>query len=116
MRTVESKILSAIRNIEGKVAFSGSRTLSKRDHVAIGSRGINVYLWRTCIAEVTDDKILLNTGGWRSVTTKSRLNALLRLANANLRIYQKDFTWYVHDSALDETIEFHDGISFERFH
>lgn len=115
MRTVESKILSAIRNMEGRVSHTSERTLSKRDHVAIGGRGINVYLWRTCIAEVTDDKISLNTGGYRTVTTKSRLNALLRLTNRNLSIFQKNYTWYVHDSALDETVEFHDGISFDRF-
>ena len=115
MRTIEKKICNHVK--EMRLFFKDKKvSLSKRDVVSHENGKVCVYLWGTRIAEVYDDAIVLNTGGYRSVTTKSRLNALLRLANANLRIYQKDFTWYVHDSALDETIEFHDGISFERFH
>src|SRR5947207_166547 len=37
-----------------------------------------------------DDTYVLNSGGYRTATTKQRIAAL-----APGRLYQKDFTWYV---------------------
>ena len=34
-------------------------------------------------------------GGWQSVTTKSRLNALLDEFGGGDRVIQKDFAWYL---------------------
>jgi hypothetical protein len=115
MRSIEQKICNRVKEMR---LFYEDKTvsLSKRDVVSHENGIVYVYLWGTRIAEVYDDAIILRSGGYRTPTTKSRLNALLRLANANLRIYQKNYTWYVWDSVLDETVEFHDGISFERFH
>jgi hypothetical protein len=55
-------------------------------------KDIRVFLHNNCIAKkVYGDGIYLNSCGWETVTTKSRLNALLDLKD---KIYQKNFVWY----------------------
>ncbi len=46
--------------------------------------------------------ITLNSGGWRTVTTKDRINSY-----SNIRVYSKRGIWYVKDD-----IPFFDGITF----
>jgi hypothetical protein len=41
------------------------------------------------------DVITINDAGWRTVTTKERLNGVLKLAGIPCRIFQKDFCWYL---------------------
>lgn len=48
-------------------------------------------LWNTIIVKRHYTKVILNTGGWRTVTTKKRINEQLR----TYCIQQKDFEWYV---------------------
>ena len=55
-----------------------------------------VYLHGNKIAEVGENFLRLFDGGWQSVTTKSRLNAILRehgLPGEN--IFQKKFEWFI---------------------
>ncbi len=40
-------------------------------------------------------KIVLDTGGWRSVTTKTRMNQASHQLNLGFTVYQRDFDWYV---------------------
>ena len=48
------------------------------------------------IAEVSDDTMTIFDGGYQSVTTKSRLNALCdEFCVAGEGVFQKDFQWYV---------------------
>lgn len=41
-----------------------------------------------------DEYVVLNTGGWKTVTTKDRLNRVLRRNGAN--IYQEGQAWYLN--------------------
>ena len=69
-----------------------------------------IVLHRTAIA-VYDHKnqaLKLNTGGWYSVTTKSRLNAILQELIAGARVFQKDFNWFL--SYNNQTHDFMDGM------
>ena len=69
-----------------------------------------IVLHRTAIA-VYDHKnqaLKLNTGGWYSVTTKSRLNAILDQLMYGARVFQKDFNWYL--SYNNQTVDFWDGM------
>lgn len=52
-----------------------------------------------------DGKIILNSGGFRTRTTKERLNAFLP---DNIRIYQKKYQWYVEKQG--QTVDFTDGM------
>ena len=55
-----------------------------------------VFLHGNKIAEVGDDYIRLFDGGWQSNTTKSRLNAILRVhGEPGDRVFQKKFEWFV---------------------
>ena len=48
------------------------------------------------IAEVSDNDMTIFDGGWQSVTTKSRLNALCQeFCVAGEGVFQSDFAWYV---------------------
>jgi hypothetical protein len=52
----------------------------------------------------------LNSNGWRTVTTKQRMNSYLRQFGYPLSIYQKNHVWYVSTPTGD--IEFEDDICF----
>ena len=62
-----------------------------------------VRLHSTDIVDVDtrDNTITLNTGGWNTVTTKERMNAVLRAFNSPYHVYQRDFQWYVASYAQE---------------
>jgi len=64
------------------------------------------------IAEVTDDSMTIFDGGWQTVTTKSRLNALINeFCNAVTDgVFQKNYQWFVTDNNV--TKEFTNGYIF----
>jgi hypothetical protein len=114
MRVIERQINNIVEDFQKRMV-TGACQRTKRDRIVSENGNVSCYLWGTRIADVTTDKITLRSGGYRTSTTKSRLNALLRLTGRNLSIYQKNFVWHVYDGALCETVEFHDGIAFDRF-
>ena len=40
-------------------------------------------------------KIVLDTGGWRTVTTKTRMNQAANQFKLGYYVFQKDFNWFV---------------------
>ena len=55
-----------------------------------------VYLHGNQIATIDEDSMTIYDGGWQSVTTKSRLNALCsEFCITGEGVFQKDFVWYV---------------------
>ena len=69
-----------------------------------------VVLHRTAIAvyDHNTQALKLNTGGWYSVTTKSRLNAILQEVKFGARVFQKNFNWFI--SYNNEVKSFFDGM------
>ena len=56
-----------------------------------------VYLHGNCIAQVRENSISLFDGGWQSNTTKSRLNAILRVHGIKGEsVFQKNFKWFLN--------------------
>lgn len=53
-----------------------------------------------------DGRVVFNTGGWRTSTTKQRLN---RFGPQGVSIYQRDFEWFI--AADGQTEEFFDGLT-----
>jgi len=51
-----------------------------------------------------DGKIVLNHGGWMSVTTKVRMNQASSQLSLGFSVFQKDFAWFVEFSG--ETLPF----------
>jgi len=90
MRKIESQMCAAIHNNQDwsnantRVIYSPIRNTSE------------VYLHNNLIAIVTDDDLQIFDGGYQSVTTKSRLNALCsEFCITGEYVFQKDFVWYV---------------------
>jgi hypothetical protein len=59
-----------------------------------------VYLHGNHIATVTDNDVTVYDGGWQTVTTKSRLNAICsRFCVAGEGVCQRKGEWYIHKLA-----------------
>lgn len=104
MKAVEKKMLRAIK--ERKNLTCGNTTV----------RFINgncvVHLFGNVIASSEGDKWWLRDCGWRTPTTKSRLNALLSfLRDSMTYIYQKKRVWYVRDFVGEEEYEWRGHIT-----
>lgn len=67
------------------------------------------------IAEVGDEFVRIFDGGWQTVTTKSRLNAIINeFCNGFTDgVFQKDYNWFIRDNNV--TKEFTDGYTFVEF-
>lgn len=46
----------------------------------------------------SDGTVILDTGGWRTVTTKLRMNQASNQFGLNYQVSQKDGEWYVHST------------------
>ena len=78
--------------IIGKIDWKSANT------EVVNTDGISsVFLHGNKIAEIGDNFLRLFDGGWQSNTTKSRLNAILRVHGMNGEgIFQKQWQWFVN--------------------
>ena len=88
MRKIEQQMNYAIRN---GIAWSQGNTCTTFDQEG---RTL-VYLHGNLIAAISKDSITIYDGGWQTVTTKSRLNAILDEVIPGTRVIQRDFNWYI---------------------
>ena len=99
MRVIDSKISAMIT--KGLKGAKFDRKLSKRDRVVSDGTGkVSVFLWKTEIAEFDPyvNEIIVKDGGYQTVTTKSRINAMLsEWAQGNPGISQRKWVWYVDE-------------------
>ena len=88
MRKIETQMNKAIQS--NKNWSSGNTQVITEDNIS------KVYLHGNHIATIDDDSMTIFDGGYQSVTTKSRLNALCdEFCIAGEGVFQKDFLWYV---------------------
>jgi hypothetical protein len=88
MRVVEKKMVAAVK--ARKNMRCGSTTVSNHENTT------TVFLHRNPIAVVdwNDNTITVDNCGWETVTTKSRLNAVLR-EFTDAGIHQHQWVWYM---------------------
>ena len=69
-----------------------------------------IVLHRTAIAtyDHNTQALKLNSGGYTTVTTKSRLNAILDELIVGARVFQRDFIWFLNYN--NQTHNFNDGM------
>ena len=81
----------------GRNWTSGNTCVFSEDGVA------NVYLHGNKIAEIGESFMEIFDAGCQTVTTKSRLNALINefCDGYTCGIFQKDFQWYVVDKNVE---------------
>ncbi len=56
----------------------------------------SVQLYQTVIARWDADMLTLNTGGWATVTTKSRMNEVCKALGVPIRVYSLKGKFYAH--------------------
>ena len=55
----------------------------------------HVTYHHTCVVKFNSDEIILDSGGWRTVTSKLRMNQASNQYGLGFSVYQKDHVWYV---------------------
>jgi hypothetical protein len=104
MRVIERQMNDAIttskdwKNSNTEVTYSPERDASY------------VMLHGNHIATIGDTFIELYTCGYKTNTTKSRLNAILQEHGNGARIFQQNFEWVVVDVDNNQPIPFTEGM------
>jgi hypothetical protein len=102
MRIIERQMNKAILNSQDwksdntEVLYSPERDASY------------VYLHGNHIATILETSLELYSCGYKTKTTKSRLNAILKEHGNEARIFQRNFEWFVVDN--DKTVPFAEGM------
>ena len=114
MRKIEQQMIAAVKN---NINWSSANTTV---HFNEETGESVVRLHGNKIAVVSDTDMTIFDGGYQSVTTKSRLNALCQeFCIAGEGVFQKDFAWYVrhcvgaiNGQSVYKTEEFNNGYVF----
>ena len=95
-----------------KVSLSrkGNTKVENDDHYLI----VTLYNTNVLVIDKKNATIKLNSGGWRTVTTKQRINQASEDYFCGFRVFQKNFDWYV-TLANGDTVPFVDGMKLDRF-
>jgi hypothetical protein len=99
--------------IIGKIDWKSANT------EVVNTDGISsVFLHGNKIAEIGDNFLRLFDGGWQSNTTKSRLNAILRVHGMEGEgIFQKQWQWFVNLQTSNgmQTVPFFSSMKLAEF-
>ena len=104
MRKLERQMNFAISN---KANWSGSNTQVNYNS---NTNCSSIYLHGHQIATVDHNlkAVKLSSCGYETVTTKSRLNAILEEVKYGCKVFQKNWDWFVNYN--DQTTLFRDGM------
>lgn len=95
-----------------RVSGVATKILHLRSEIDGVSRdGIGVQYHQTVVAAKYGNIVRLNSGGWRTATTKLRMNQFANQYGLAYGVYQKDYNWYV--STKDGDVEFYDGMEVQ---
>ena len=72
-----------------------------------------VIYTKTKIVDWTDQRVVLNSDGWQTVTTKRKMNQASNQFGLGFGVYQSGYVWYV-DTPQGETLEYYDGMELNR--
>ena len=91
MRKIEKQMNQALRTFSNWSSGNTTVTSTKEE--------MRVHLHGNHIATVNKATMTINLfdGGWQSVTTKSRLNAILDEFAHGSSVFQRNFTWFLSD-------------------
>ena len=103
MRKIETQMNQAIsKEIDWKC----------KNTQVINIEGVSfVYLYSNLIAMIADTWLELFDGGWKTNTTKARLNSILKEHGDGEYVYQKNFRWFI--STKDGEVPFGNGIKLD---
>jgi hypothetical protein len=72
---------------------------------------VSVTYHATTVASLSDGVLVLNSGGWLTATTKSRINEFCDALGLPVKVYQFNFDWYV--KAGKANLNFVDGMTID---
>ena len=102
MRKIEAAMNQAI--VSGKDWRSANTSVSHRE-TEFGMVS-DVKLHGNLIASISEFSVTLYDGGWRSNTTKSRLNAILKVSGRpGDSVFQKNHQWFLSYDGKVEPFE-----------
>ena len=67
---------------------------------------------QTDVVKFSPEKIILNSNGWTTSTTKTRMNQASNQFDLEYQVFQKDFAWYVDFKG--ETLDYYDRMELNR--
>lgn len=102
MRESKKSIMDGVEDVKSSKLIMNNTVRYERNDGAIVIR-----LHHTDIIVKKDGNVSLYTGGWKTVTTKDRLNN----CTENIYVYQEKSIWYVQTPK--ETVQFFDGITID---
>ena len=99
MRKIEQQMCAAIQSNKNWTSGNTAVYFDETSGVSV------VRLHGNKIAEVSDTDMTIFDGGWQSVTTKSRLNALCdEFCIAGEGVFQKNYKWFVRKFVGESSI------------
>ncbi len=107
---MQATLAAPISDLASALAFLGNRAARKLANNTIAERSqdsVGIRLHGTIIVRFHRDAVELNSGGYRTVTTKSRMNSLLN----RYAVYQRRGDWFVMDRSTGTDYPFDDGMS-----
>lgn len=66
----------------------------------------------TDVVSFNAEKIILRSGGWRTATTKTRINQAGNQFGLNIQVSQRDHEWFVAHNGIEHP--FFDGMELSR--
>ena len=96
MRKVEEQMNYAIRHRKNWAGSNTTVRCFKENGITTEMQVLlhgNLIAW---IDTATND-LSISSAGWETVTTKSRLNAILEEFASGCRVIQRDFEWFLSD-------------------
>ena len=95
------------RAIRNKADWSSSNTqVSYNDFTKCSE--VRLHGHQIATFDHSTQALKISSCGWQTVTTKSRLNAILSEVMYGCRVFQKAFDWYL--SYNNQTVDFWDGM------
>ena len=106
MRQIEKQMNFALSN---KGNWSNSNT-SVSYHPSENLSEVRLHGNLIAWFDHTKQLLGISSAGWHTNTTKSRLNALLYEINTGVRVFQKNYDWFVSDFTGKRIVDFYDGL------
>jgi len=92
--------LEAVKMVKGKTSASRRKIGNNTYATILPDGSVAIRLHDTIVVTIyPDDAVKVNSGGWRTSTTKDRINKY-----SPIRIYQKNFEWF-----FENHVPFTDG-------
>ena len=92
-----------------ELAKTRKRKLANNTYLTVREDGgFGIKLHNTEVVIHYPDRVVLDSGGWLTVTTKSRMNEFI-----DLRIYQDNYDWFVDGIVSNTSIPFTDGMTIQ---